>query len=93
MLLHAMKHIAAGLEPRASAAACAPCAGGDAESEAAEEAEAAARALGEAMAEEAAALLPASGLPASDLPASGGAQLMPTVSSCLRTGSPDQLIT
>ena len=60
MLLHAMKHIASALEPRTSAAFCTPCA---AESEEAEAAEAAARALGEAMAEEAcSSLLPASGV-------------------------------
>ena len=60
MLLHAMKHIAAALEPRTSAASCTPCA---AESEEAEAAEAAARAMGEAMAEEAcSSLLPASGV-------------------------------
>ena len=60
MLLHAMKHIAAALEPRTSAASCMPCA---AESEEAEAAEAAARAMGEAMAEEAcSSLLPASGV-------------------------------
>ena len=60
MLLHAMKHIAAALEPRTSAASCTPC---DAESEEAAAAEAAARAMGEAMAEEACMpLLPASGV-------------------------------
>ena len=60
MLLHAMKHIAAALEPRTSAASCTPCA---AESEEAEAAEAAARAMGEAMAEEAcSSLLPAAGV-------------------------------
>ena len=60
MLLHAMKHIAAALEPRTAYTSCVPCAAESAEAEAAE---AAARALGEAMAEEAcSSLLPASGV-------------------------------